>query len=112
MRRPSLPRPGRWTWPARPPTATARRPRWTRSARYRGLGRLEEAAAHLGESVRAYAETDDRYLGADTLDHYGDVLAALGRHVEALETWARAAEWFAGVDDERVGAIRGKVAGA
>lgn len=75
---------------------------------YRGLDRLPEALDALRGAVQAYADTGNRFLGADTLDHYADTLAAAHRPDEARAAWAQAADWFKGIDDARAAAIHAK----
>jgi predicted ATPase/DNA-binding CsgD family transcriptional regulator/tetratricopeptide (TPR) repeat protein len=57
-------------------------------------GRLDDAAAHLRESIQVAARTGDRIDVFNALDWCGYLCAATGRHAEAVTVWAaRTALW-------------------
>ncbi|MEY9863355.1 DNA-binding SARP family transcriptional activator/predicted negative regulator of RcsB-dependent stress response [Catenulispora sp. GAS73] len=73
-------------------------------------GDFDAAADWLRQAVDAYVEAGDTALGADTLDHYGDVLQAAGRPAEAQAAWKESLDWFDGAgDSDRAEEIRAKL---
>lgn len=86
------------------------------------LGRVDEAVHSYREAVEGYRsigaaleagmvlnKVDDRFRGADSREHYGDVLGLPGKAEEAVAQWDAAARCFLGVDDERAALILEKI---
>lgn len=76
---------------------------------YRGLGMIGPAADTLRQSVEAYRDVGDRFLGGDALDHHADVLWEQGKTEQAARSWSTAARWLDDVSPERAARIRRKV---
>lgn len=73
-------------------------------------GAFDAAADWLRQAVEAYGEAFSDALGADTLDHYGDVLQAAGRPAEAQAAWKESLDWFDGAgESDRAEEIRAKL---
>jgi DNA-binding SARP family transcriptional activator/tetratricopeptide (TPR) repeat protein len=73
-------------------------------------GEFDAAADWLRQAVDAYAEAGSDAFGADSLDHYGDILRAAGRPAEAQAAWKESLDWFDGAgESDRVEEIRAKL---
>jgi tetratricopeptide (TPR) repeat protein len=57
-------------------------------------GRDADAVEHYRHALKLYRQLDNSYEEASVLRHFGDVLAAVGRHEEARDAWQRALTLF------------------